>query len=764
MAEEGVGSRHEATRTHRATADGAVVESQRVPGHSDVVVGVGSVVQRYRVRGVAGEGGNGEVFVAYDPELDRKVALKFVRGTAPDDIARLLREAQALARLRHGNVVTIFDVGTHDGRVFLAMEYIEGRTLAQWLEERERSPSQIVEVLHAAGEGLAAAHAAELGHRDFKPTNVMIADDGQVVVVDFGLARGVDAIQTLPDLDVDPAAYRRAWLDETITDHDVLMGTRAYMAPEYFSGAGPLDLAKADQYAFCVSLHEALNGRPTSGRVELPEVVGDDRVATALRRGLSPNPDDRFDSMSSLLLALGGAQTPAIARETGTGGRWLLGLLAVAMVGAVGLKLATDRDEDVEGAMAPARAAQAPPPSDSRRAPVCAPLLAPSGGATRVTPAEVAHLPEIIAAAGDGDTLVFAPGRYDFATLGEPLSIGQRGLTLRSESGVPDSVVWEGGGRSQPFAVVRGQDARFAGFTMRGGARGAVWAVPQRPGDATGLRIYGMRFVDIDGVAVRASAAEDGSAHADGGSIRCSVFVRDTPPTSAERCGQTSAVRVYGGRNWRFERNRVEEYFCPGSESYAAAAVGFRGGARDSVVDANSFRNCSRPILLGETPGEAGRDWPDRPCGRREGWGHVGGLIRNNMVWTGMPHVRPDSMISVWNTCQARVAHNTVVLLGNGFNGIEHRFADTTVFIVNNLTNADIAARDGSQAVVEGNLVGADLDGFEDAFTGDLHLAPDSAAVGAALRKLGEVGPGLDIDGDARDDRPDIGADERRDR
>src|SRR3569833_2273347 len=135
----------------------------------------------------------GVVFLAYDPELDRKVALKLLRlgklGTT--GMARLLREAQALARLSHPNVVPVYDVGTVDNQAFVAMEYVEGQTLKRWLKT-PRAWRDIVGVMRDAGRGLAAAHAAGLVHRDFKPDNVLIGADGRVRVVDFGLAREVE--------------------------------------------------------------------------------------------------------------------------------------------------------------------------------------------------------------------------------------------------------------------------------------------------------------------------------------------------------------------------------------------------------------------------------------------------------------------------------------------------------------------------------------------------------------------------------------------
>jgi serine/threonine protein kinase/tetratricopeptide (TPR) repeat protein len=154
-------------------------------------------VGRYLIVGLVGKGGMGEVYAAYDPELDRKIALKLLRarrmaGVDPSEgRARLLREAQAIARLSDPNVVVVFDVGTFDDRVFLAMEFVEGNTLGYWLEAKTRTWREIVATFIAAGRGLASAHKAGVVHRDFKPDNVMIGRDGKVRVMDFGLARTI---------------------------------------------------------------------------------------------------------------------------------------------------------------------------------------------------------------------------------------------------------------------------------------------------------------------------------------------------------------------------------------------------------------------------------------------------------------------------------------------------------------------------------------------------------------------------------------------
>jgi tetratricopeptide (TPR) repeat protein len=261
----------------------------------------------------------GEVYSAYDPELDRKIALKILNSDADRDGARgggrLLREAKAIARLRHGNVVVVHDTGSFDDRVFIAMEYVEGQTLASWLAAAPRTQDEILELFVAAGRGLQAAHAAGLVHRDFKPQNVMVGDDGEVRVTDFGLARAID---TAAEPDANGGAKRAGSADPALTQTGELLGTPLYMSPEQF--AAQRTDARTDQFSFCVALYQALYGQHPFGGTNLAELmaaVAEGRVQPpppkaavapwlrrVLLRGIAPRPDDRFPSMDALLAAL----------------------------------------------------------------------------------------------------------------------------------------------------------------------------------------------------------------------------------------------------------------------------------------------------------------------------------------------------------------------------------------------------------------------------------------------------------------------------
>lgn len=279
----------------------------------------GDSIDRYVLLDLAGAGGMGIVYVAYDPELDRKVALKLIRSDPADEEARaraqarLLREAQAMARLSHVNVVTVFDAGTVGEHVFLAMELVVGTTLREWLRAVRRPQRAILEVLTQAARGLCAAHAAGLVHRDFKPENVLIGADRSVRVSDFGLAHlAAGSVANAEHRGAGPAGAEA-------TATALFAGTPAYMAPEQRSGEAAD--ARTDQFAFCVTLYEALTGqRPAAA----PPARGESSPARSrlprwLRRlvwrGMAVAPEARFPSMGALLGALERGQRNARARR-----------------------------------------------------------------------------------------------------------------------------------------------------------------------------------------------------------------------------------------------------------------------------------------------------------------------------------------------------------------------------------------------------------------------------------------------------------------
>ncbi|MEX1366084.1 MAG: protein kinase [Nannocystaceae bacterium] len=269
-----------------------------------------------------GAGGMGVVYRGRDPTLDREVALKLLHPKLVDDErdrARLLREAQALARLSHPNVVQLYEVGEHDDGLFLAMEYVPGVPLSRWQRDPERSWAERVEVYAQAGRGLAAAHEAGLVHRDFKPSNVLVGSDGRVRVADFGLAQGLGMVadSERSSGSTTGASGRGGSGGGSLTRTGAVVGTPAYMSPEQ-RRREPID-ARSDQFSFCVALWESVFGeRPgpdaTADALGLQALVDTPaaampkaaarRLLQVLARGVRQQPDERWPSMAELLEAL----------------------------------------------------------------------------------------------------------------------------------------------------------------------------------------------------------------------------------------------------------------------------------------------------------------------------------------------------------------------------------------------------------------------------------------------------------------------------
>jgi predicted Ser/Thr protein kinase len=311
------------------------------PSHRHVLE-AGARLGRYVILELLGRGAMGVVYAAYDPQLDRRVALKLLRAdrrvAALEE--RFLREGQTMARLSHENLVSVHDVGMIDGGIFLAMEYVEGQTLRAWLAAEERPWTEILAAYLAAGRGLAAAHRSGVVHRDFKPDNVLVARDGRVRVTDFGLARLAGSAEAE---DAPPEATRPLTMTATgalpgtpafrapeqlvMTATGALLGTPAFMAPEQL--LGETATAAADQFAFASALYqalfqqhpfpgddfEALRAAVLAGALrEPPRGSVPAHVRRALRRALSRAPEDRFASMTELEAAL--ADDPRRRRRT----------------------------------------------------------------------------------------------------------------------------------------------------------------------------------------------------------------------------------------------------------------------------------------------------------------------------------------------------------------------------------------------------------------------------------------------------------------
>jgi tetratricopeptide (TPR) repeat protein/tRNA A-37 threonylcarbamoyl transferase component Bud32 len=320
------------------------------------------------VLGIAGHGGMGVVYRAYDPNLQREVALKLLRGRRANQSAaeaRLRREAQAMARVSHPNVLPVYDVGIFEGRVFVAMEFLEGDTLADWLEHGTRSWRDVVALFVQAARGLAAAHRVGLVHRDFKPQNVIIGSDGRARVMDFGLARvaGPDSASHSGEDSHDSAAGLGDVATQ-LTAVGSVVGTPRYMAPEQHF-AGEID-GRSDQFAFCVALYEALfrvRAFVGDNLVELAQRKYDgdlahtgsadvpSRVRRAVMRGMAGRPEDRHASMDELVAELE-RDPPARTRRValvGGAGLAVVGALVTAAVFVAGNRPCRDADRKLAG-------------------------------------------------------------------------------------------------------------------------------------------------------------------------------------------------------------------------------------------------------------------------------------------------------------------------------------------------------------------------------------------------------------------------------
>ena len=350
--------------------------SARPSGVTAGDLGTGARIGRYVIIERVGTGAMGVVYGAYDPELDRKIALKLIKpgqGIKDTAKARLLREAKAIARLSHPNVVAVHDVGVFEDQVFLAMEFVSGGTIKSWLDEKPRSWREVLDVFIAAGRGLVAAHAAGLVHRDFKPDNVLLDREGRPRVVDFGIARQAGMADEETAAAEHEAAARtlqeRALQESsgnvgallTLTKTGTVVGTPAYMAPEQFLGERGDE--RSDQFSFCVALYEALYGvRPFAGNdflsisvnvttEQLRPLPKDRDVPAWIRRlilrGLKAEPAARWESMAALIRALEADPAIKLRRRLIGGGTIAVGVTSLLVAWQIVSRRHAEADREI---------------------------------------------------------------------------------------------------------------------------------------------------------------------------------------------------------------------------------------------------------------------------------------------------------------------------------------------------------------------------------------------------------------------------------
>jgi hypothetical protein len=390
----------------------------------------------------------------------------------------------------------------------------------------------------------------------------------------------------------------------------------------------------------------------------------------------------------------------------------------------------------------------------------CAPWPPPEGPVIEVTPAQAGSLKSIVEGAASGTTISLAPGTYDLSGSG-PIHITTPGLTLRGASGDRDAVVLDAGYAVGEILLIAASDTAVVDMTLRRAMWHPIHAVGGESGDISGVVIYNVKVVDPGQQAIKINPSAS-KHYVDDGLIACSwLELTDAGRGQIKDNCYTGGIDAHSAWGWTIRDNSIRGFWCP--QGLSEHAIHLWVTSRDTLVERNDIRDCARGIGfgLGANGNGNSRAYADDPCPGKGYLGHIGGEIRNNMIWAGDPQLFAsdygfDSGVALEQACDAKVLHNTVVSLQQPFVSMEYRFPNTSATIAGNLVTHNIVQRDGGQAQLDGNIEGAGLDHFVDAAGADLHLAAGSSAIDAAP-------PGLvaeDFDGEPRGQSPDIGADE----